>query len=158
MTDKEILKGIKEYFAIEELVDEKTYKTHKERAWKFFDIRLLETMLIIRRAIDKSITVNNWHRGLTLDERGLRTNVQDYVRSKTDRNILYLSAHVMGKALDFNVSGMTGYEVREWIVEHQAILPYKVRLEDTLGGKQISWVHLDMYAEDKNPKVYLMKI
>ena len=64
----------------------------------------------------------------------------------------------MGCAIDFKVSGLNSSEVRKWLLEIQNELPFKIRLENTLNGKQISWVHLDVYDEDKNPKVYLMNL
>ena len=158
MTDNEILKNIKNYFNIKELVDKATYNAHGERAWKFLDIRLLEIIIIIRETINKPISVNSWHKGGSQQQRGLRTNICDIVKKKTKAGKLYLSAHTMGKALDFDVEDMTAPEVRKWLVANGHIFPYKIRLEDTLGGKQISWVHLDIYHEDKNPHVYLMAV
>lgn len=158
MTEEQILVRIKEYFDIKELVGERTYNKHGERAWKFLDYRLLHTMLVIREALDKPMYANNWDIGGNYDERGLRTNVQEILGGKTAKGQLYLSAHVLGKALDFIVQGMTAEEVRNWIIASQHILPYKIRLEHMKDGKPITWVHLDVISEPHNPKVYLFNV
>lgn len=156
MTEKEILKEIKKNFTIEEVVGPRTYVRYRERAWRFFDMRLLETMIILRKNIKKPIYVNNWdwssrpgHIPL-FDERGLRSNVQDIVKDKTARNKLYLSAHVMGRAWDFDVKDMTAQEVRIWIVNNEHYFPHKIRLENG-----VNWVHLDTVWEEQNDKVHI---
>ena len=72
------------------------------------------------------------------------------------RKRLYLSGHVMGKALDFNVKGFTAEEVRAWIIKNRDLFPFKIRLEHTLKGKVINWVHLDVFQNEKNPKIYFL--
>jgi hypothetical protein len=156
MTEKEILREIKQFFDVEELVGPRTYTRYRERSWRFFDLRLLETLLIVRKNLGKPIYINNWYwqdrPGYIplFDERGLRSNVQDILKDKTNRNKLYLSAHVMGRAVDFDVKGMTAHQVRVWIVNHEHFFPYKLRLEDG-----VSWVHLDVVYEERNPKIHL---
>ena len=112
-------------------------------------------MYILRKNLDRKITINDWKWGGNFSQRGLRTTVQQIMRNAFIRNILYLSAHPLGKAVDFDVEGMTAYEVRNWILKNQQLFPYKIRLEATVGGKPITWVHLDTIFEEKNPKVYL---
>lgn len=156
MSEQEILTEIKKYFDIEELVGPRTYVRYRERAWRFFDFRLLETLLIIRKNLGKPIYANNWNwekRPASyplFDERGLRTNIQDLVKGKTLRNKLYISAHIQGRAIDFDVKGMSAQEVRIWIVNNPHYFPYKIRLEDG-----VSWVHLDVVYEPQNDKVHL---
>lgn len=158
MTEIEILDGLKKYFDIRELVGPRTYKKHGERAWKFFDFRLLETLLILRINIDKPIIINNWHKGGVYKQRGLRTIIQQIVKNFTYKNKLYLSGHLLGKAVDFDVIGLTAQEVRNWIKMNQHLFPYKIRLEQDKNGKHINWVHLDIIYEFKNIFVYLFNI
>lgn len=160
MTRSQLITKLSSYFLIEELVDKKTYKAHGQRAWKFFSIELLETMLIVREDIGLPITVNNWHKGGRFSQRGLRTNISPMVLKKSAIGRLYLSAHMMGKALDFDVKGMNADEVRKWFVVHRKELPHKIRLENKINktGKTISWVHLDVIDESHNEKVYLFNI
>ena len=60
-----------------------------------------------------------------------------------------MSAHLLGKAVDFSVKGMEAEEVRLWIAKNGHLLPYPVRLESG-----VSWVHLDVYETDTDQKVY----
>lgn len=145
-TEKEVRKDIKKYFGIKELVGGRTYRTHYERAWRFLDYRLLYSLLIVREEIGKAITVNHGR----MEQRGLRTIAQQIVKNKVYNNKLYISAHLLGKAVDFDVKDMTAQQVRDWIVANQNLFPYKIRLED-----KVSWVHMDVIWESKNKKVYL---
>lgn len=156
-TQYEILEELKENFSIDEFVDETVYNKYGEKAWRFFDMRLLHTMVIIRKYIGRRITINSWKWGGGFSQRGLRTNISQLVRTK---NYLYLSAHLRGAAVDFDVEGMTASEVRAWIKENEDLLPYHVRLENILlsTGHEISWVHLDVDYEPSNPKVYLFNV
>lgn len=143
------MKTIKDYFDIRELVCKDVYDRFKDQAWTFFDPRLLETMLVIREAINKPIYVNNWDSNGKLSERGLRCNLCATVDAKTSQHISYVSAHIQGEALDFNVSGMTCKAVRQWIVNNKHLLPYPIRLElDTT-----TWVHLDVRNDDITNKI-----
>jgi len=158
MKDEEILQGIKKYFCIQEFVSEKVYKKHGENAWQFLSIRLLHTMLIIREDLDKSITINNWKWGGKFRQRGLRSNMGYIVLKMVKRMRIYLSGHVLGCAVDFDVKGMTAVEVRQYLNGIHKKLPYKIRLENTMNGKPISWVHLDCISNIKNNKVYLFNV
>ncbi len=153
MIDSEILKGIKKYFDIRELVGRETFRIHGQRSWKFFDFRLLRALLIIREGIGKPIYMNDWLSGGNFDERGLRSNVQEILKGKTLKGTLYLSGHILGKAVDFDVKGMTAEEVRKWIIGNAELFPFKIRLE---AG--VNWVHLDVIYEEENPSVYLFYV
>ena len=149
---------IEDFFCIEELVSETVFNRYGLDSWQFIDADLLKCLLIIRVGLSSSITINNWKWGGKFSQRGLRENTSRIVSLKTLNDKLYLSAHTMGKALDFDVKGYTAPEVREWIVANADKFPCKIRLENELNGKQISWVHLDVFENKKNPKVYLFNI
>lgn len=154
MKRQEIIFELKNYFKIYELVGKWTYKIHKDRAWKFFSTEALHMLLIIRKNIDKPMTINNWFWGGKFSQRGLRTNLQNIFRQMFLSSKLYLSGHVLGEAFDFDVKGMTAPEVREWIKSNSDLFPFKIRLERLKNGKQINWVHVDTIQELQNPKVY----
>jgi hypothetical protein len=149
------MRTIKGYFGIEELVDKEVYDKYGERAWKFIDETILECLLILREGLDKPITINNWKSGGRFSQRGLRHNMSSLVKNKTR---VYLSAHIFGKAVDFDVQGMTSVEVREWINSNADLFPYKIRLERNSKGTPISWVHMDTMSEPKNPRVYMFDV
>ena len=141
------------YFSVKELVCKHVYERYGENAAMFLDEKLIETLNVIREQIlCAPMTVNNWHAGGNFTQRGLRCNICELVKSKTDARRLYLSAHMLGKAVDCNVEGMTAEEARRLIIAKQELLPYPIRLEDG-----VSWLHIDVYNNGKGEKVYLFK-
>ena len=158
MSDEEIYKKIKSYFFIEEFVSKKVYQKYGEKAWQFMCPRLLHTLIIIREDIGKPMTINNWHRGGNFSQRGLRSNLSSIFMSKFKKGRMYLSAHVMGRAVDFDVKGMTAEEVRMYLKGMKDKLPYKIRLEHKMKGKFISWVHLDVFSNPSNKHIYLFDV
>lgn len=143
-------KTIKDYFDIQELVCRDTYNKYGNEAWQFLDDRLLANLLWIRENLGKPIYVNSWAIGGKLSERGLRCNLCSLVASKTKAGTLYLSAHQMGKAVDFDVKDMKAEEVRKWIVANAARMPYPCRLEN-----YVTWVHMDVRCYNQTQKVKL---
>ncbi len=141
------------YFSIKELVCKHVYERYGEGAAMFLDDKLIETLNVIREQIlCAPMTVNNWHAGGNFTQRGLRCNICELVKNKTDAGRLYLSAHMLGKAVDCNADGMTAQEARRLIIDKQELLPYPIRLEDG-----VSWLHIDLYDNGKKEKVYLFK-
>ena len=140
---------IKTYFDIQELVCKHVYDKFGESAWLFFDERLLDTLYVIRTKIDKPIYVNNWAIGGSLSQRGIRCNCCSLVKEKTSLEKVYMSTHMQGTGVDFDVKGMTAQEVRNWIVRNQILLPYPIRLESG-----VNWVHLDLRSEGKQKITY----
>ena len=147
------MKTIKDYFDIQELVCKDVYVRFGERAWAFFDERLLWTLLFIRQAINKPIYVNNWQIGGNLKERGLRCNLCNIVDSKTASHIPYISPHVQGQAVDFNVTGMTSEQVQQWLRNNKHLLPYPIRMELNTS----TWTHIDMRNDSKTEKLITFK-
>lgn len=131
---------IKDYFGIKELVCPHVYDKFREYAWQFFDPRLLDVMLVIREKTGLPIVVNNWGKGGTLTQRGLRCNLCPIIKEKTALEKLYMSAHPQGMAWDFNIVGQTVEETHKWIVDNKILLPHPIRLEEPDG---VNRVHLD---------------
>ena len=151
MTRDEVLKELKKYFKIQELVDEPTYKKWKDNAWNFFSTDLLETLLVLRRDIlQVPLVINDWSFKGSHQNRGLRSNLSYLVKDKTDKGVLYLSQHCMGKAIDAVSSKMTAEKMRNLILKNQNLLPCNIRVE---GG--VSWLHFDIM--DMGVKVYIFK-
>lgn len=146
------MKDIKEYFDIKELVCRDVYNKFGEKAWAFFDPRLLSVLTFIRTNLGKPMTVNNWSSGGNFSQRGFRCNMCDLVNAKTKANTLYCSAHMRGQGVDFDAKGCTAEYVRQWIVNNAYRLPYNVRLEDG-----VNWVHIDV-CNDTEEKVKLFKV
>ena len=152
MTREEIIKAIRPYFDINELVCDHTYAKYGDKAWRFLDTDFLHALLIIRRDI---IRLPMWCNSKTAKQRGLRCNQCQIVKSAKG---VYLSAHCLGKAGDFTVTGMTASAAREKIKANASLLPCKIRLEKwDSSGNEISWLHIDVIDEPQNPQVYEFK-
>lgn len=136
MTRFEIINELKKYFSVKELVCKEVYVKHSERSWDFLDTNYLHCLLVIRRdIIGVGMVCNDWAFGGKNQQRGLRCNRCEIVRSK---NAVYLSMHVMGKAGDFVSAKMSAEEMRKRIKDNADKLPHPVRLE---AG--VSWLHFD---------------
>ena len=158
MKREKIIIELKKYFRVQELVGKYTYKRHKDRSWKFFSTEALHMLLILRVNIDRPITINTWHLGGKLSQRGLRSNLSNIFRQMFKSQKLYLSGHVLGEAFDLDVKTMSPREVRNWIQINKNLFPFKIRLEHLKGGKEINWVHIDCIQESHNPEVYLFNV
>ena len=132
MTRNDILTAISKYFSIEELVCKHTYEKWRNNAWQFLDTDYLHALLIIRRDILKSPMICN---SVGASQRGMRCNRCDLVKNKQS---VYLSAHILGKAGDFTIKGMTAEEARQKIKANAHLLPCNIRIESG-----VSWLHVD---------------
>ena len=140
---------VKQHFGIKELVCPDVYERFGESAWQFLDARLLHTLYVIREMIDRPIIINNWAKGGSYSQRGLRCNVCPLVKEKTSLEKVYVTAHLQGIAVDFHVPGMTAAEVRRLIIDNQRLLPYPIRIERDTDG----WIHIDMRNDDEKYKI-----
>lgn len=136
MTRQEILDAIRPYFDVDELVCPHTFAKWGQASWQFLDTDYLHALLIVRRDILKKPM---WCNGNGKTERGLRCNRCSTVRGKSG---VYLSAHCLGKAGDFTITGMTAQQARDLIKRNAALLPCPVRME-----KAVSWLHLDVLPQ-----------
>ena len=131
---------LKQYFKVQELVCSHCYKKFGERSWQFLSKELLSILYTLRVEIfKKPMTINTWHNNGQFSQRGLRCNMCQLVKSK---NNVYLSAHCLGKALDFNVQGMTNKEVHDTIKANLDKFEYPIRLEDISSAP--TWCHIDV--------------
>ena len=131
MERKEVIKELKRYFRISELVCPHILKKFGEDSWQFLDTKWLETLLALRRDIFGNYT-----------QRGMRCNRCNMVKSKLS---VYVSAHLLGKAGDMSISGMTSSQAIKKIMEHKDLLPYPIRIES-----DVDWLHVDVRDNDKS--------
>lgn len=129
--------SIQEHFTIREFVCDHVYDKLGVSAWRLFDPRLLIVMSFIRKKLNRRIIINSRSQGFT--QRGIRCNQCNLVRSRTLHDQVYLSPHILGAAVDFDVEGMLAEEVRQWIEKNKRQLPYPIRIE-----RNVNWVHLDV--------------
>lgn len=135
-TRDEIIRELHRYFQVRELVCDHTFSKWGERSWQFLDTDWLHCLLIIRRDILQTPMVCNTDEAR---QRGLRCNRCELVRGKDS---VYLSSHILGKAGDFTVKGMTAQEARTRIKNNAHLLPCPIRLE---GG--VNWLHFDVLPQ-----------
>jgi hypothetical protein len=127
------------HFGISELICPHVFEKFGDFAWGFLDPRLLMTVDVIREAINKPIIINNYLKEGEFSQRGLRCIQCELVKESIAADELYMSAHLLGHAVDFDVQDMTANQVRGWLVANQNILPFPVRIENA-----VRWVHLDV--------------
>ena len=135
-TRDELIKELRKFFQVSELVCDHTYSRWGERSWQFLDTDYLRTLLVIRRDILQTPMTCN-HEGA--NQRGLRCNMCELVREKKKN---YLSSHILGKAGDFSVKGLTAQQARERIKENARLLPCNIRIED-----KVTWLHFDVLPQ-----------
>lgn len=135
-TRDEIIRELHRYFQVRELVCDHTFSKWGERSWQFLDTDWLHCLLIIRRDILQAPMVCNADEA---HQRGLRCNRCELVRGKDS---VYLSSHILGKAGDFTVKGMTAQEARTRIKNNAHLLPCPIRME---GG--VNWLHFDVLPQ-----------
>ncbi len=151
MTRRQILNDRNFKFSVKELVCPHIYASFGDASLDYLDVRLLEVLMWIRKRLGKPMVINTWGSGGNLSQRGMRCNMCEIVREK-DR--AYLSPHVLGQGVDFTVIGMSAHDVRQWLKDNEKDLPHHIRLERKCGGKEISWVHLDIRNEQAAPIVF----
>ena len=143
MTRNELITKVKEYFKLGELVCPHCIQKYGDKAWQFLSTELLSTIYILRtKVVNKPMIINN---GSNFTQRGLRCNMCQLVKSKSKP---YMSAHCLGKAIDFSCSDITPEEIRKLIKANVDAFEYPIRLEEG-----VNWVHIDTYTLDDTVKL-----
>lgn len=126
-------------FVLKELVSPEILKQFGEKAWEFFDERLLRNLQFLRDNLGP-IRVNN---GTTFKYRGF--DACEYRKNG-------VSQHNHGRGVDYDVVGKPAQKVREWILINQDRLPEpNCWIEDG-----VDWNHMDVRCSDKKG-VYVFK-
>lgn len=139
MTRNELIDSLKNHFNIKELVCPHCYDKFNDKSWQFLSTEILSVLYTLRYEIFKCpIVINTWAMKGTLSQRGLRCNRCSLVK---DKKTVYLSAHQLGKALDFNVEGYTTEEIYQKIKDNMNKFEYPIRIE----VNTTTWNHIDCY-------------
>ncbi len=130
-----------------QVLPEHIYKKEGVAGLRHMDERIIITIDALRKEIDKPITVNSWAWGGDRNASGYRDAVyygtlQKYADST--------SQHKSGRALDFQVAGMTASDVRLFILENKEKFPYIRFLEvgPLANGQRMNWVHIDCRMQE----------
>ena len=154
MTRAEIISALKANFDIKELVCPHTYARYGENSLLYMQTPILHTLLVLRtKILNVPLTINTYPMRGTITQRGLRCNLCPMVKNdKTEKGLLYLSAHIQGLALDIVSSKMTAEQMRQKIYAKAKELPYPIRIEDNGDGTP-TWLHIDCYDTAKGNKI-----
>ena len=134
-----------QYFGIKELVSPIVYNKWGQNSWMFFNEEILRELDLIRETYYSPIIINNWSSGGSLKQCGLRSNLDEIVKGKTNKNQLYLSAHTM--ACGFDLHCKYGHNDKLFnhvlnLIKNKKLKQFK-RLENFENTK--TWVHLDCF-------------
>jgi len=135
------------YFKVQEFVSKKFYADRGDKAIYHIDSRAIKFIEELRGVLGKSITINDWSWGGKFQHRGYRTtDSSDYSPH---------SQHSDGRALDFDVKGMTANEVREFLI---ANVNNSIMKDVSFIESDCNWVHIDFrYSEFNDLIVWSMK-
>lgn len=124
-------------FKAHEFVPAAIYKDRGEKSIQLMDRELVIFIDKLRDELGRKITINNWFWGGRFSQRGLRTQDSEHYSK--------YSQHSYGKAIDFDVDGMSAGQVRQWIIDNRNLDWVKpiCFIEDG-----VSWVHVDTRPTD----------
>lgn len=157
MSKEDIIKALKPYFALHELVCPHIYAKYGEFAWNFLQKEILALLLWGRvgSGIRMNINTYGFNNPGARRESGLRCNICKIPKTKTLRGDIYVSSHCVGGGLDIDPIGVSANELRVWFIENQDTAPYKFRLEDERDAD--TWCHIDTYTYNQKTKVYIFR-
>lgn len=137
---------------VKEIVCPHMYEKYGDNAIRFVDPILIEVLDVIRNKILKCpITINNG----TWKQRGFRCILCQLVSDKAKVGKLYLSAHMLGKGVDFSCKAYTVQQAHELIKKNADLLPCKIRLESPLDAP--TWIHVDLMTYGQKEKVCVFR-
>lgn len=126
---------VSDHFDIREFVPKVIYNKYGTKSIWFIDPRLIEGMELIRTFFNAQVTINNWHIGGNLQNRGFR--MPD---SKVGAS---LSQHKFGRAADFNVKGLASDEVYDQLLDNwKDFAPIFTTMENKDFTR--GWTHIDL--------------
>jgi uncharacterized protein YcbK (DUF882 family) len=134
-------------FSVKELVPEEVYIDRGEKSIEIMDKELLVFIDNLRDHLGRRITINTWEWGGLYSYRGLRTENSTHYKP--------YSQHTFGKALDFDVDGMTAEAVRQWIVANRNM--EWVQPITFIEG-DVGWVHVDTRPTNQQGDLWLWSI
>lgn len=148
-------------FKVEEFVPQKIYEKYGDSSLWFIDPKIVSLAQMIREYFGKSMTINNWHNGGNFNYRGFRNDSFYYewessISAYKSKRKGKLSQHRMGRAIDFNISGLECDEVRAEFLknENQWLEMGLTTLES--GDYAPSWIHADLRYTGMD-KIFIVK-
>lgn len=125
------------YFEIHELVPREMYEKYGDAAWRYVDVRLIQTIDKLKEHFNLgTMSINTYGFGGNREWSGIRTPDSKWYS--------YGSQHSFGNAFDIVFSMYSAEEVRDYIINKQHEYSSIKGLE-----LEVSWVHLDVRNEDE---------
>lgn len=127
---------VSQHFSIQEFVPPVTFSKWGNRSIWFIDPRIITLADAIRSHFGLSMTINNWHRGGVFSQRGYRPPTTT-VGGKE-------SQHRFGRAIDFNILGLTADAVRAELLRNEKKFMDLGLTTLEHGSDAPTWVHADI--------------
>jgi hypothetical protein len=148
------------YFELHEILPPELYYYLKEnnilwKGWLFFPYTTIETIDTIRETFGTTI-INTYAFSKAFQEKW-KTRTESGIRIRNwEERPGYVSAHYHGLATDSLNPKYSAQEIREHILKNPEKFPHITRLECTIKGKEISWLHWDSVpVEDRIVQLHL---
>ena len=141
-------------FRLEEFFPKKYYEeifpVYKYRMWTIIDERIKMAVQRIRD-LHGPMIMNTWYKQSLIDKwgyyesRGYRPHDDDDVQTSKCPFYGNISQHRFGRAADLKPVDVTAEYIRKHMRENPKHPAYEgiTRVEDTLKGKPITWLHID---------------
>ena len=142
---------VSDNFYLDEFINKTTYNKFGEKSQRYIRQELIQIAQTVRSFTDLPVTINNWIKGGSYNESGLR----DFT---TSTGALY-SAHKFGAAMDLKIGSLTSEEMSQIIIDNYEDIfkPLGVtRIEDPTftRGKNRDWLHVDtLFTGDKKLQI-----
>jgi len=151
------------HFKLEELVCPHVMKRDGQKGWRYVQPVLIDFLDWLRTSLGVPVYVNthvfSWG---DMDQRGLRCNLCELVKSKTLNGTLYLSGHIFGLAADINAEGKTSNELRDWLLNNMdkffdKFTQYRPQYRLESSHYAPTWTHIDFYPTNNGDAVDIIK-
>lgn len=143
-----IINDEQSHFLIQEFVPKRVYEFFGNNSIWCLDPMIIKLAEFTRLYFNKSMTINNWNTGGKFQYRCFRPDVY-YYEKQTDGSYKDVkkgkySQHRYGRAIDYNISGVTPDDIRSEILKNQDMWldAGLTTIED--GAYAPTWMHGDI--------------
>lgn len=153
-------------FILEEFFPEayfkEIYPVYGKRMWTILDDRIKKSLHLVRE-LHGPMIMNTWHSSYMIgkygyfESRGYRPHDDDDVQTQYSPNYGNISQHRFGRAVDAVPVRRPASEIRAHMRKNPDHPAYSLitRVENTIKGKQISWLHMDCADTGEEGIVFL---
>jgi hypothetical protein len=141
-----------ENFLEQEFIPKSVYSLWGAKAMRFIDYRIPPIMQYLRNVYGVQIIINDWHVGGDFDRRCLRpygsvANIPAFdlcnINTPPDPDFIEHSCHSFGRAVDFNVNGVSVSQVQQDILNKYCMDLLKLGVSG-IEAFTDTWIHLSV--------------